>query len=71
MVRMNVPEGGRVRVTVLNAVGQEVVLLLDAVLPVGERSMDLDLSRLAPGAYTVRAAREDGSFNAIRVLRIP
>jgi len=70
-VGINVAESGRVRVSVLNAVGQEVVVVLDAVLPIGDRSMDLDLSGIAPGAYTVRAAREDGSFNAIRLLRTP
>jgi len=70
-VRVRVNEGGRERITVMNAVGQEVLLLLDAVLPPGEQRIDLDLTGLAPGAYTVKAVTPEGSFSAIRVLRTP
>ncbi|MEZ4791176.1 MAG: M20/M25/M40 family metallo-hydrolase [Flavobacteriales bacterium] len=70
-VRVRVNEGGRERITVMNAVGQEVLLLLDAVLPPSEQRIDLDLTGLAPGAYTVKAVTPEGSFSAIRVLRTP
>lgn len=61
----------RVRVELLNTMGQRVELLSDAVLPPGRQALDVDLSRFAPGAYMVVASRSDGSSAALRLLRLP
>ncbi|MEM1043886.1 MAG: T9SS type A sorting domain-containing protein [Bacteroidota bacterium] len=54
---LRVPEdAGPARLSVLDALGREVAVLADGVLPPGERSFTLDGSGLASGVYLVRLA---------------
>jgi hypothetical protein len=53
-VRVDLPEPGRIRLAVLDALGREVAVLLDAERPAGAHAAPLDASRLAPGVYVVR-----------------
>lgn len=61
----------RVRVELLNAMGQRMQLLGDAVLPSGRHAFDVDLGTVAPGTYVVVASRSDGSSTAVRLVRLP
>ncbi|GBE30047.1 hypothetical protein BMS3Bbin04_01073 [bacterium BMS3Bbin04] len=54
-ITLSLPQPGDVRVTVYNALGQEVVLLNDTLLPAGTHSFTLDATNMASGLYFVRA----------------
>ena len=45
---------GPARLAVYDALGREVAVVLDGVLPAGRHEIDLDTGRLAPGVYVVR-----------------
>ncbi|MCC6542354.1 MAG: M20/M25/M40 family metallo-hydrolase [Flavobacteriales bacterium] len=69
--RLHVDQPAHYRSALLNALGQEVDVLLDAELPSGDQLIEMDLTRMAAGAYTVQVIGPDGDLRAIRVLRIP
>jgi endonuclease I len=53
-IRYSVPTAGRIRVSVYDVRGRQVVSLVDAVRPVGEYECELDGGRLAGGMYFCR-----------------
>lgn len=57
--RVRVRASGAVRVLVLDALGREVAVLHDGLLPGGEH--DLVVSGLAPGLYAIQAQVRDGA----------
>lgn len=61
----------RYRVELLNAMGQQVGVLADAVLRPGRHAFDVDLGVLAPGAYLVVAYPEGGVPVSVRLLLTP
>ena len=54
VVRVSVPETGRVRVSVVDVLGREVSVLADGERTAGTHDVALDAGRLAPGVYVVR-----------------
>ena len=54
VVRVSVPETGRVRVSVVDVLGREVSVLMDGERSAGEHVLGLGAERLAPGVYVVR-----------------
>ena len=61
---------GRTRLTLTDALGREVAVLLDADLGAGERrSVAIDGAGLAPGVYLVRLASADGRLTSLRLVR--
>ncbi len=61
---------GRTRVTLTDALGREVAVLLDAGLSAGERRpVVIDGAGLAPGVYLVRFTAADGSRATLRLAR--
>ena len=62
--------GGRTRVTLADALGREIAVLLDAEVAAGERrSVQVDGAGLAPGVYLVRLAAADGARTTLRLVR--
>ncbi|HEX9951534.1 MAG TPA: PQQ-dependent sugar dehydrogenase [Rubricoccaceae bacterium] len=62
--------GGRARVTLSDALGRELAVLLDADVAAGERrSVAVDGAGLAPGVYLVRLAAADGTRTTLRLVR--
>ena len=68
-VQLTVPDGGdtRVRITVQDATGREVLLILNGRLP-ADRRVQADLSDLASGAYMVVVQGAHGR-SAVRLVR--
>ncbi len=67
---VEVAAAGRTRVTLTDALGREVAVLLDADLSAGERRpVVVDGAGLAPGIYLVRLAAADGSRATLRLAR--
>ena len=60
-VTLAVPEGGPVRVTVVDALGREVAVVHDGPLGPGPHALGVEAWRLAPGLYVVRATGAAGS----------
>ncbi|HMC98231.1 MAG TPA: T9SS type A sorting domain-containing protein [Flavobacteriales bacterium] len=69
LVQLTVPDGGdtRVRITVQDATGREVLLILNGRLP-ADRRVQADLSDLASGAYMVVVQGAHGR-SAVRLVR--
>jgi hypothetical protein len=61
-VRLAVPAAGPARVAVYDVLGREVAAVWDGPLGAGDHALALDLDRLAPGAYLVRAETADGAL---------
>ncbi|HEX8299943.1 MAG TPA: PQQ-dependent sugar dehydrogenase [Rubricoccaceae bacterium] len=62
--------GGRTRVTLTDALGRDLAVLLDADVAAGERrAVAVDGARLAPGVYLVRLAAADGARTTLRLVR--
>lgn len=53
-------ESGLVRVSVYDALGREVAVLIDGTLPAGAHRADLDASRLTAGVYVIRLVGLEG-----------
>lgn len=53
-LRYALPEEGRVRLVVFNALGQEVAVVAEGVLPAGEHTATFDASALPSGVYLAR-----------------
>ena len=61
---------GRARMTLTDALGRELAVLLDADVAAGERrSVGIDAARLAPGIYLVRLETADGGRATLRLAR--
>lgn len=60
-IQLGVPEAGRYRLAVYNALGQEVRVLMDERLAAGMTSIDFDGSRLPSGAYLYRLTGPTGT----------
>ncbi|MBL8000616.1 MAG: T9SS type A sorting domain-containing protein, partial [Flavobacteriales bacterium] len=58
-------EGDRVRISVLNAIGQEVAVLADGPMAAGRHNVAVPVGTLADGLYLVRLVNADGA----RVVR--
>ncbi len=54
MVRFDLPAAGRVRIAVFNAIGEEVVTLVDGVREAGAQSVEFDAADLPGGVYFCR-----------------
>ncbi|HLA62998.1 MAG TPA: T9SS type A sorting domain-containing protein, partial [Rhodothermales bacterium] len=55
-VRYAVPDAGPVHVSLYDALGREVAVLIDGVVAAGEHEASLDGAGLAPGVYVLRLA---------------
>ena len=66
------PAAGRVRVVVVDLLGREVAVLVDAEEPAGAHEARLPAGRLAAGVYAVRvtAAGPGGAGDATRTARL-
>ncbi|MBL7940014.1 MAG: M20/M25/M40 family metallo-hydrolase [Flavobacteriales bacterium] len=60
----------RYRVALLDPLGQEIALLHDGMLAVGKHGIQVPLSVVPAGAYTV-VARSTQEFHSVQVLRVP
>jgi hypothetical protein len=65
-VRFSLPETGAARLAVYDALGREVVELVDEDLPAGAHSVLFDAGGLAPGVYVLRV-EADGAAVARRM----
>jgi hypothetical protein len=63
-----IPAGGQVRISVFNALGEEVVRLVDEEEAVGYHSVSFDASGLPSGMYTYRISA--GSYTAVRKMML-
>lgn len=64
-LQLDLREGDRVRITVLNAIGQEVAVLADGPMAAGRHNVVVPVGTLADGLYLVRLVKNDGA----RVVR--
>lgn len=62
------PAAGRVRLTVYDLLGREVVRLIDGVYPRGRRAVEFDGSRLTSGVYFYRLENEGRSATKMMLL---
>ena len=67
-IRYSAPTAGRVVITVYNALGQEVAVLLDGVREAGVNAVSFDAGRLPSGVYTYRISA--GSFTESRKMML-
>ena len=65
-VRLSVPEGDAVRLSVHDALGREVAVLARAATASAEHT--LDASRLAPGVYLVRAVASGTAVGTAQIV---
>ena len=68
-IRYELPEAMRVRMTVSDALGREVAVLVDGEQQGGSYEVDFDGADLAPGTYVVRfeAAGEERAFSIVKL----
>ena len=68
-IRYELPEAMRVRMTVYDALGREVAVLVDGEQQGGSYEVDFDGADLAPGTYVVRfeAAGEEQVFSIVKL----
>ena len=68
-IRYELPEPMRVRMTVSDALGREVAVLVDGEQQGGSYEVDFDGADLAPGTYVVRfeAAGEERAFSIVKL----
>ncbi len=70
VVEVSPAASGRVQVTLTDALGRELAVLLDADVAAGERRpVVVDGAGLAPGVYLVRLATADGGRTTLRLAR--
>lgn len=69
-VRCTLDSTATVRLSVVDAVGREVLLLHEGLLARGRQAFDLDARGLVPGAYVVRWASGD-MLRTVRIVRTP
>ncbi|HYE56921.1 MAG TPA: T9SS type A sorting domain-containing protein, partial [Rhodothermales bacterium] len=67
-VRFGLPEAGRVRLALYDALGREVAVLADGELPAGVHGVALDAAALPSGLYVARLSA--GRFTATRTMVI-
>jgi hypothetical protein len=67
-VRYEVPVTGLVRLSVYDALGREVTVLVDGERAAGPHTVALDADRLAPGVYVVRLTA--GASSAVRRVTV-
>jgi hypothetical protein len=63
-----IPAGGQVRISVFNALGEEVVRLVDEEEAAGYHSVSFDASGLPSGMYTYRISA--GHYSAVRKMML-
>ena len=68
-IRYELPEAMRVRMTVYDALGREVAVLVDGEQQGGSYEVDFNGANLAPGTYVVRfeAAGEERAFTMVKL----
>ncbi len=66
MVRYNLPEPGRVKLSVFNPLGQQVKILVDEFQDKGYKSRSFDASSLPSGVYFYRL--QAGIFTAVKKM---
>lgn len=70
LLRLDVPEAGRVKVSVFDALGRRVAVLHDGPLAAGSHTLRFEASDLPSGVYAVRASTEAGTVaQRITLLR--
>ena len=67
-IRYSVPQGGPVRLSVYNVLGQEVATLVNEVQTAGTYSVRFDATRLASGLYIYRLAT--GTFTDVKKMML-
>ncbi|HRD53723.1 MAG TPA: M28 family metallopeptidase [Flavobacteriales bacterium] len=65
------PVAGRARITLHDALGQEVLVIANGVLPAGRSGWRVPLDRLPAGGYVVRAQIEGREPQALRLVKLP
>jgi len=66
---VDLKSGGKIRVTMFNIFGQEVLNIHDMATGGGKYLMDLDVSDLASGSYFIRVTTENNSFTTKFIVR--
>jgi Secretion system C-terminal sorting domain len=61
-VRYTLPEGGAVRLSVVDLLGREVAVLEDGAQVASAHTVGLDASRLSAGVYVVRLVTQSGTL---------
>ena len=69
-VSLTLAEAADVRVSVYDLLGRAVAMPLAGPLAGGTHRADLDVSRLAPGVYVVRASVNHGGAAVVETARL-
>jgi hypothetical protein len=67
-IRFSIPEDVHAKLTVFNALGQEVQTLIDQVVPQGNHTVKLDATALASGVYYYRLSA--GAFSQVKKMML-
>tara|TARA_R110000868_G_scaffold368227_2_gene631246 strand:- start:18061 stop:19272 length:1212 start_codon:yes stop_codon:yes gene_type:complete len=67
-INFELPEAGRVRISVYNMLGQEVEVLVDGFLQAGMQAVNFDASGLSSGVYLYRMVTANQTFTKQMVL---
>lgn len=68
MIKFALPESGYVKGAVFDALGREVVVLVEKEVPAGEHQLKFDAKGLASGVYIFRLTTNQGSSNFKMIL---
>jgi hypothetical protein len=66
-VHIDLPAPARLRVSVYDAMGREVAVVVEEGFPAGRHALRLDAAHLATGLYVIRAATDSGSSDTRRI----
>ncbi len=69
-LRYEIPSGGKVELTIFNAVGSRVKTLVQEFQPAGEYTVRFDASGLVPGLYTARLMLRSGEGYLVKSVKI-
>lgn len=70
-VWLELPAATQARVALTDAMGRELAVLHDGVLPAGRNGFNVPLAQLAPGGYVVHATAPGSAPHAVRIVRMP
>lgn len=68
---IEMPVASRARLSIHDALGRELDLLHDAMLPSGKSAFTVDLHGLPAGGYVARAAIEGREVRSVRLMKLP
>ncbi len=74
IIRYDLPEDARVRLTLYDILGREVARLIDGVLPAGYHRAEVNASKISSGVYFYRleasATSGRSSFNSLKKMLV-